>query len=219
VLSLRAPSLSRLAWLRLTWLRLTAPWRLALAAGDEQPAHAHDGDNPPDAAAQQALVREFERFFREHEPRVSGYLYRMLGDAQSASDLSQETFVRAWQRFAVISRYERPGAWLLRVATNLALQQARRRAHPVGAASTLDESFEPSESDPGRRFALRDLVRETLLELAPKPRAMLVLREVYGLSAEEIAAMLAMSLEAVKVALWRARTQFRAAYLRKDGQP
>ena len=47
---------------------------------------------------------------------------------------------------------------------------------------------------------------------APKPRAMLVLREVYGLSAEEIAATLAMSLAAVKVALWRARVQFRAAY-------
>jgi RNA polymerase sigma-70 factor (ECF subfamily) len=213
VLSLRAPSLSRLAW-----PRLTVPWRLALAASDEQPAYAHDGANAEDAA-HQALVREFERFFREHEPRVSGHLYRMLGDAQSASDLSQETFMRAWQRFAVISRYERPEAWLLRVATNLALQQVRRRAHPVGAASTLDESFESSEGDPGRRFALRDLVRETLLELAPMPRAMLVLREVYGLSAEEIAATLAMSLEAVKVALWRARVQFRAAYLRKDGQP
>jgi RNA polymerase sigma-70 factor, ECF subfamily len=213
VLSLRAPSLSRLAW-----PRLTAPWRLALAAGHEQPAHAHDGDDAHDAAAQQALVREFERFFREHEPRVSGHLYRMLGDAQSASDLSQETFVRAWQRFAVISRYERPEAWLLRVATNLALQQVRRRAHPVGAASKLDESFESSEDDPDRRFALRDLVRETLLELSPTPRAMLVLREIYGLSAEEIAATLAMSLEAVKVALWRGRVQFRAIYLRKDGQ-
>jgi RNA polymerase sigma-70 factor (ECF subfamily) len=82
----------------------------------------------------------------------------------------------------------------------------------------LDERFEPSESEPSRRLALRDLVRETLLELPPRPRALLVLREAYGFSAEEAAEALGMSLGAAKVALWRARAQFRDAYLRKDGQ-
>jgi RNA polymerase sigma-70 factor (ECF subfamily) len=162
---------------------------------------------------------DFERFFTTHEALITGYLYRATGDAQSASDLSQETFLRAWQRFDRIQTYERPGAWLLRVATNLALQYRRRRQAPVGAAMPLEDFSGPSASDPGSRIAERDLVRAALLELPTKPRVMLVLREVYGLSGDEVAETLGMSREAVKVALWRARAQFRAAYLRKEERP
>lgn len=91
----------------------------------------------------------------------------MTGDAQAAADLSQETFLRAWQRFDRVVDYERPGAWLVRVATNLALQHLRRRRAPVGAAGPLDAAFDPATSDPGRHIVERDLVREVLLELAP----------------------------------------------------
>jgi RNA polymerase sigma-70 factor (ECF subfamily) len=153
-----------------------------------------------------------------HEPGISGYLWRMTGDEQSAGDLCQETSLRAWQRFEQIRMCERPGAWLLRVATNLALQHLRRRSAPIGAAIRLNDTNEPSVSDPGGHFAIRDLVRETLLELPPKSRAMLVLREVYGLSGDEVAEALQMSRDAVKVARWRARVRFRAAYVRKEGQ-
>ena len=73
-------------------------------------------------------------------------------------------------------------------------------------------------SDPAWRLAERDLVRETLLELPLRARSLLVLREVSGFSAEEAAQTLGMSLSAVKVALWRARAQFREAYLRKEGR-
>ena len=85
----------------------------------------------------------------------------MTGDRQSASDLCQETFLRAWQRFGAIRAYDRPDAWLFRVATNLALQLTRRKKAPIGAAGPLDEAFEPSVSDPAWRLAERDLVRET----------------------------------------------------------
>ena len=51
----------------------------------------------------------FEAFFRRHERNIFGYLWRMTGDEQAAYDLSQETFVRAWQHFDRIASYERPG--------------------------------------------------------------------------------------------------------------
>ena len=164
-----------------------------------------------------ARLVDFERFFLTHEARVTGFLWRMTGDLQTACDLSQETFLRAWQRFDHISAYERPDAWLIRVATNQALHHLRRRRAPVGAAVSLDESFDPGVSDPGQRFPLRDLVRETLLALSPRARALLVLREVYGLSGEETAAALGMTPNAAKVALFRARESFRVAYREKDG--
>jgi DNA-directed RNA polymerase specialized sigma24 family protein len=73
-------------------------------------------------------------------------------------------------------------------------------------------------SDPAWRLAERDLVRETLLEMPPRARSLLILREVSGFSAEEAAQTLGMSLSAAKVALWRARAQFREVYLRKEGR-
>jgi RNA polymerase sigma-70 factor (ECF subfamily) len=166
----------------------------------------------------QTRLDEFEGFFRTHEARLSAYLWRMTGDRQSASDLCQETFLRAWQRYGAIRAYGRPDAWLFRVATNLALQLTRRKKSPVGAAGPLDDAFEPSMSDPAWRLAERDLVRETLLELPPRARSLLILREVSGFSAEEAAQTLGMSLSAVKIALWRARAQFREVYLRKEGR-
>lgn len=168
-----------------------------------------------------ALRAEFERFFAASESQVSSYLYRVTGDTHLASDLSQETFFRAWQHFATLRTYEQPRAWLLRVATNLALQALRRRRGPVGSALAIGQlpgNDLPGMSDPARRFAEGDLVRETLLELSARPRAMLVLREVYGLSGEEIAAVLGMKPNAVKVALFRARAQFRETYVRKGGR-
>ena len=61
-------------------------------------------------------------------------------------------------------------------------------------------------------FVESDLVTQTLLGLSPKQRSALVLREIYGLSCEEVGQMLGMTREAVKMALWRAREQFRRRY-------
>ncbi len=164
------------------------------------------------------LSAECEAFIRQHERDILNYLWRMLGDEQSAYDLTQEVFLRAWQHFDTIRAYDHPRSWLFRVATNLALTQLQRRRAPVGAPETLDETNAPSSSDPTWRLAERDLVRETLRQLAPKRRAALVLREVYGLSADEIGKALGMRATAVRMTIFRAREQFRAIYLREGGQ-
>jgi RNA polymerase sigma-70 factor, ECF subfamily len=166
---------------------------------------------------------DFEHFFLAYERTISGFLWRMTGDEQVAGDLSQETFLRAWQRFDRIRAYERPDAWLFRVATNLALHHLRHIRHVRRRDARSDDiphvadEDGPSESDPSRRLVERDLVRETLLELTPKARALLILREAHGLSAEEAGGVLGMSGGAVKVGLWRARQQFRDIYMRKGG--
>ncbi|MBA3827211.1 MAG: hypothetical protein H0X24_25370 [Ktedonobacterales bacterium] len=58
----------------------------------------------------------FETFFLRYDRQIASYLWRMLGDEHSASELAQETFLRAWQHFDEIRAYERPLAWLFRVA-------------------------------------------------------------------------------------------------------
>ncbi len=163
-------------------------------------------------------VAAFEELVHRYERLVLNYLWRMTGEEQSAYDLTQETFLRAWQHFAKINHYESPRAWLLRVATNLALTLRTRRAAPVGAAIPLDDTHEPAASDPARRVVESEQVRLTLQALSPRARSMLVLRELYGLDINEIAGILGMSRDAVKMALCRAREQFRAIYEREEGQ-
>ncbi|HKD74901.1 MAG TPA: sigma-70 family RNA polymerase sigma factor [Ktedonobacterales bacterium] len=170
----------------------------------------------PSQAAQSEA--DFEAFVHQHERPILNYLWRMVGDEQSAYDLTQETFLRAWQHFTDVRQYAHPKAWLFRVATNLALSHRQRRSAPVGAAKPLDDEDELSSSDPTVRYAERDLVRQTLQAIPAKRRAALVLREIYGLSIEEIGHTLGMSPDAVKMALYRARAQFREIYTQEVGR-
>ncbi len=162
-------------------------------------------------------VEAFERFFRQYEPRISSYLWHMT-DEQTAYDLSQETFLRAWQHFAEIRTYPAPVSWLFRVATNLALGHLRRRVNPVGAATPLLEETGDGSADLTTRVAERDHITQTLAMLPPKQRAVLVLREIYGFSTKEAADMLGISPVAAKRLLTRAYQRFRECYLGEEGR-
>lgn len=158
----------------------------------------------------------FDTLFTRLERSVYGYLWRILGDQQTAADLTQETFLRAWRHIATISGYQRPDTWVWRVATNLALNERRRlstwRMQPLdGDAEGL------AASDPAMRVAVHDQVHATLLALPAQLRAALTLREVYGLSFEEVGQALDISAANARVTLSRAREQFRQRYQRTEG--
>lgn len=175
---------------------------------DEAQAPAGRSD-APDAA--------FEALIREHQRAILNYLWRMTGDEQSAYDLAQEVFVRAWRHFGKLRTYDRPRAWLFRVATNLALTSLAGRKTSLTSVDALDAEQGPAASDPAWRVAERDLVRAALDGLPPQRRAALTLREVYGLSCAEVARALGISDAAARMTLSRAREQFRTLYLREAG--
>jgi RNA polymerase sigma-70 factor (TIGR02960 family) len=137
------------------------------------------------------------------------HCYRMLGSLHDADDALQETMLRAWKSS---DRYEpraQLGAWLHTIATNVCLTSiARRRSQPA----ELSEDLEHLQPYPDR--LLEDLVVRETVELAfitaiqlvpPKQRAVLILRDVLGWSAKEVAEALENSVAAVTSALQRAR--------------
>lgn len=197
--------------------------RLLLAIEDSEAVRA--ATEPPIVrrALPQGETGAFESFFRAHERDIFTYLWRMTSDEQAAYDLAQETFLRAWQRFAKIREYECPGGWLFRVATHLALNHIRSRTTTLGAAVSLDATGPAHHtlpqstafSDPGAHIAEADAVRRALLAISPRQRAALVLREIYGLPHGEVAAALGISVGATKTLLWRARDEFRARYTKE----
>ena len=200
-------------WLNLANARAFGGERTSGSSSETPDNHAA---TPSGAAPGQVSSAAFEPFFREHERAVYACLWRLTGDAQSARDLTQETFLRAWRHFEQARDYERPLAWLLRIATNLAITSHQREfSRRSVSTDTLDWEDAPARSDPMRGLAERDLVQRTLLDLPANQRAALVLREVYGFSCEEIGSMLGLSRDAVKMALFRGREGFRRRYLGK----
>jgi RNA polymerase sigma-70 factor (ECF subfamily) len=185
-------------------------WLMALLAFARMPTNdgASAGTDTPENTG-----GAFEAFFGRFEGKVFGYLWRMVGDEQSARDLTQETFLRAWQHFQELAPDRKPVAWLFRVAANLALSHLRRRG--IVQLAPLDDAM-PGASDHGRRIAERDAVEHALLTLTPRQRSVLVLHEVYDLTCDEIGHILDISRDAAKMALWRAREAFRASYLHEE---
>ena len=167
------------------------------------------------ASAQEkhAEAREatFEQFFHAHEGAILGYLWRITGDEQASHDIAQETFLRAWQRFEQVSRYEQPRAWLFRVATNLASNHRRHRSIHDATMARFSPAH-PATVDPAAGVAESALVRAALLAMPVRQRSALVLRVVYGLSIPEIAEALGASKAAAAMTLSRAREAFRAHY-------
>jgi RNA polymerase sigma-70 factor (ECF subfamily) len=185
-------------------------WLMAALAFAHMPANH---GTPATEAGPERSGGAFEAFFWRFEGKVFGYLWRMVGDEQSARDLTQETFLRAWQHFQELAPDRKPAAWLFRVAANLALRHLRRRG--MVQMAPLDDAM-PGASDHGRRIAERDAVEHALLALTPRQRSVLVLHEVYDLTCDEIGHILDISRDAAKMALWRAREAFRASYLHEE---
>jgi len=158
-------------------------------------------------------IQQFEVFYWQHEHQIILYLRRMLADDQAAYDLSQETFLRAWQNFSSIHTHTTARAWLYRVATNLALNLLHQRT--IRPQIVLDETL-PDIQDMENHVSESDLINQVLLRLTPKQRSVLLLHEVHGLSCDEIGRMLGMSRTAIKGALWRAREAFRLEYQREE---
>lgn len=192
------------------WQRFLLP---QISPGDDKPLQDQQA-RARDARLHQNL-HDFEAFFARFARQITGYLWRMTSDEQTASDLCQETFFRAWQHFDQLRDRPEARGWLYRVATNLAAHHHRQlAAHPV---EPLDAAM-LGASDPGRRVAESERVLQVLQDLTPKQRSALVLHEVQGLSCDEIGQILQMSRDAVKMALFRAREQFRIRYLHEEDE-
>ncbi|MGP3984903.1 sigma-70 family RNA polymerase sigma factor [Streptomyces sp. KR80] len=174
----------------------------------------------------------------QHRVELTGYCYRMLGSAFEAEDAVQETMVRAWRAFDRFEGRSALRSWLYRIATNVCLDMlngSKRRARPMdlsspsSASSALspplpevtwvepmpDGRVLPEVGDPAELALARESVRlafvAALQHLAPRQRAVLILREVLAWKASEVAELLGTTVASVNSALQRARATLAAS--------
>ena len=169
---------------------------LALKPELSDPALAAGGD-----------TRAFERLYREHVARVHG-LARRMTSGELADELTQEIFVRAWQKLASFRGESAFGTWLHRVALNVILSRRAALAVERGRRRGGSEVVEAMPARPaGRDFAMD--FEAAIERLPPGARQVFVLHDVEGYKHEEIAGLLGVSSGTTKAQLHRARTLLR----------
>jgi RNA polymerase sigma-70 factor (ECF subfamily) len=169
-------------------------------------APAADTDDVRAAAAGDRAA--FQRLYRLHAGRVHGAVLRLAGyDHARAEDLTQDAFVRAWQKLGEFRHESAFGTWLYRLAVNVALMDLRARsAHPV---SFVDDESLPEQGDTEFCAAERDELERAIAKLPPRARAVLVLHDIEGWRHEDIGNELDMAVGTSKAQLHRARALLR----------
>ena len=149
----------------------------------------------------------FAEFMRAFERRIRAVCYRLLDDARDVDEAVQDTFVQAWRNLDRFRGDAAPYTWLYRIAVNEALMRRRRKTLPT---SELQETAVASGEDAFAAADARAFLIQQLRSLPDDYRAAVVLRDVEGLSNEEVAEALEISLAAAKSRIHRGRMQLRA---------
>ncbi|HZT66194.1 MAG TPA: SigE family RNA polymerase sigma factor [Acidimicrobiales bacterium] len=144
----------------------------------------------------------FDAFFFAELPVVLRLAQRMTGNATAAEDIAAEAFARAFARWDRVGRLDYRQAWVLKVASNLAIDLARRR-RPVLPSR-------PAAPDPAGEVAVRLTMVQALRSLPRGQREALVLRYLADLPEAEVAAALGVKQGTVKSHLHRAREAMRS---------
>ena len=150
------------------------------------------------------------RFVSEHLRRIFVQIYRIVDNVADAQDLTQETFIKALQHQEQLKDEQKAAHWLSRIATNTAIDFLRRNSRTTFCE--IDDSHYIGSESPEQlllRSEHREYLEDGLRLLSPRERQALLLRDVEGLPAEEVAGILDCSKATVRSHIANARTKLR----------
>lgn len=165
-----------------------------------------------DAGASRLPWREL---YDAHAAELVGYLWKLSGDREVATDLMQDTFAMGMRDERALRNPEKARAWLYRIATRLAIKRLRRGRLIAFLPFAGTERSTEGTPDDVEALAVRDAMRSISADQA----AALVLHYAHGFTRAEIAELVGRSEETVKSRIARGRRAFLAAYDRQGGTP
>jgi len=170
---------------------------------------AEDGDLVGRARAGDQIA--FARLFEQYHAPILNYLHRMVDDRALAEDLTQDSFVKAYNALPNTREDLAFKAWLYRIATNTAISHLRRRKI-VQWIPFLGEHDHPGGESLERQVTRQTDIETSLAKLPKHYAAVLLLRHYQGLSLAETASALDITENAAKLRLFRARKAFAAVH-------
>ena len=176
----------------------------------------------PKTPPQRPAVQEpdkFDRLYRDHVDLIYRYAYRLCGEAESAKDLVQETFLNAYQGLKDFRGEAQVSTWLYTIASRACIRMRRKRKGQPEHELSIEEFVPTSEGEfrlqipmdglsPEEALQnkeLRQALDQAIEKLPQKYRMALVLRDMEGLSAKEVGTIMGLNERAVKSRLHRAR--------------
>lgn len=176
--------------------------------------------------AKQGNTHAFEQLVLRHQNRIYSLAVHMVQDRDEASDLAQEAFFKAWQNLPSFQGESSFSTWMHRLTTNLCLDYLRKQTRRQDIAATVSLDDEASgwsepldfQQDPHHQMEhleLRQTIRDALSQLPDHQRQVLVMRELSGMSYQEIAEQLDLDLGTVKSRIARARLSLRKILLQQ----
>ena len=172
-------------------------------------------------AAKKGDLEAFSELVKRYDRNIFRIAQHITHNEEDAQDVVQDAFLKAYQNLDQFQGNSKFYTWLVRIAVNEALMKLRRRR--TDKTVSIDEDVQTEEGSMPRELAdwgpnpeqlyrqseLGDILKKTIQGLPPGFRTVFVLRDVEGLSTEETAEMLGLSIPAVKSRLLRARLQLR----------
>ena len=172
-------------------------------------------------ASKKGDVSAFEQLVKRYDRKLFRIAQHLTYNREDAQDVVQEAFLKAFQHLGQFREDATFSTWLIRIVMNQSLMTLRKRG-PLKAVS-IDQDFQsedgnlpievadwsPNPEELYRAAELREILRNTLQKLVPGLRVVFVLRDIEGLSLDETAETLELSVAAVKARSFRARLQLR----------
>jgi len=153
---------------------------------------------------------------RRYEKKLLRTLYRMVGKAETAEDLAQEAFLKAYDRLAQFDSSKRFGPWLFQIGVNGAIDWLRkhRKRHQLSLNEMIsgERSFDVATDDPREKADVAQEVHYVLAEIPVKYRTVLMLRDLEGFPCSEVAAIVGREEPTVRWRLLKAREMFKTLW-------
>lgn len=158
----------------------------------------------------------FERLVKTYESRVYTMAYRMTGNHEDASDLTQDAFIRVWRSLDSFKGEAKFSTWLYRVVSNLCADYGRKRARtyelPLDEEGEHEITLPDVRYEPDRMLENKEVgasITQAVDTLSPEHREIFIMREIYDMTYAAIADALGIEEGTVKSRLFRARENLR----------
>jgi RNA polymerase sigma-70 factor (ECF subfamily) len=185
-------------------------------------AYSQKSDRDLVLACQRREPQAFEELVKRHQRTVYALIYQLAPDWDDTNDLAQEVFIRVWRSINNLRNPASFRSWLTQIVTNLFYDELRKRPRKLPTISMDDSDLgDEGDSNPTRDIPdmsampeekvlnkeVSQVIRQAMLKLPEQFRTAIVLREVEGLSYEEIAVITQTEMGTVKSRIARARTK------------
>ncbi|QDU60717.1 ECF RNA polymerase sigma factor SigW [Planctomycetes bacterium Pan216] len=162
----------------------------------------------------------YAELVHRYEKKLARTIYRMVGSVETAEDLTQDTFLKAYGRLDRFDNSKRFSPWLFQIGVNTAidwLRRNRKRSHySLQEMSGGEGTFDVADADPQPKYDLSQEVHFVLHQIPVQYRTVLMLRDLEGFPCSEVAAILQRREPTIRWRLLKAREMFRELWERRE---